>query len=142
MSQDTELIDAPADPGIAAPAPTAEPSPPAEEPTPRAAPRRESHRAHTRRMVHRTRLHLYVVAAVVLLVYVVALATTNSHKVRVDWIFAHSTLPLVWLTLFAAIIGWLLGTLITLVFRMRTRAPRGAVAATDAERSTPTGDPR
>jgi uncharacterized integral membrane protein len=84
----------------------------------------ESHRAHTRRMAHRTRLHLYVVAAIALLVYVVALATTNTHRVRVDWVFAHSTLPLVWLALFAAIIGWLLGTLITLAFRLRTRAPR------------------
>jgi hypothetical protein len=38
-------------------------------------------------------------------------------------VFAHSTVPLVWLTLFAAILGWLLGTLVTILFRRRTRAP-------------------
>jgi uncharacterized integral membrane protein len=81
-------------------------------------------------MAHRTRLHIYAVASVVVLVYVVALATTNTHRVRVDWVFAHSTVPLVWLTLFAAILGWLLGILITMLFRMRTRAPRRQVAET------------
>jgi uncharacterized integral membrane protein len=93
-------------------------SPAVAQPTP------ETRRAHAGRMAHRTRLHVYAVAAVVVLVYVVALATTNTHRVRVDWVFAHSTVPLVWLTLFAAILGWLLGILITMLFRMRTRAPR------------------
>jgi hypothetical protein len=31
---------------------------------------------------------------------------------------------LIWLVLFAAILGWVLGILITAVFRWRTRAPR------------------
>jgi uncharacterized integral membrane protein len=86
----------------------------------------ETRRARTGRMAHRTRLHLYALASVVVLVYVVALATTNTHRVRVDWVFAHSTVPLVWLTLFAAILGWLLGIMITMIFRIRTRAPRRA----------------
>ena len=146
MSQNTapELIDPPADGGTAAPPPPVQASTLAERPpAPPNPPRRESRRAHTRRMVHRTRLHLYAVAAVALLVYVVALATTNTHRVRVDWVFAHSTLPLVWLTLFAAIIGWLLGTLITLIFRMRTRAPSGVpAAAVEIQPSSPAGEPR
>ncbi len=146
MSQNTapELIDPPADGGTAAPPPPVQASTLAERPpAPPNSPRRESRRAHTRRMVHRTRLHLYAVAAVALLVYVVALATTNTHRVRVDWVFAHSTLPLVWLTLFAAIIGWLLGTLITLIFRMRTRAPSGVpAAAAETQPSSPAGEPR
>jgi uncharacterized integral membrane protein len=93
-------------------------------------------------MAHRTRLHLYAVAAIALLVYVVALATTNTHRVRVDWVFAHSTLPLVWLTLFAAIIGWLLGTLITLLVRMRTRAPRRGAVGAQTQPPPPAGEPR
>ena len=97
-------------------------SPPAAQPIP------ETRRARAIRMAHRTRLHVYAVASVVVLVYVVALATTNTHRVRVDWVFAHSTVPLVWLTLFAAILGWLLGILITMLFRLRTRAPRPATA--------------
>jgi uncharacterized integral membrane protein len=91
---------------------------------------RETRRARAVRMAHRTRLHIYALISVLVLVYVVALATTNTHRVRVDWVFAHSTVPLVWLTLFAAILGWLLGILITMLFRMRTRAPRPPAAAT------------
>jgi uncharacterized integral membrane protein len=90
----------------------------------------ETRRARAGRMAHRTRLHVYALAAVVVGVYVVALATANTHRVRVDWVFAHSTVPLVWLTLFAAILGWLLGILITMLFRMRTRAPRQPVGET------------
>ena len=93
----------------------------------------ETRRARAGRMAHRTRLHVYALAAVALLVYVVALATTNTHRVRVDWVFAHSTVPLVWLTLFAAILGWLLGILITMLFRMRTRAPRVPVGETPSQ---------
>jgi uncharacterized integral membrane protein len=138
-----ELIDPPAAAELGATAPPFEPSTPAAQaPTAPTAPPGESHRAHTRRMAHRTRLHLYAVAAIALLVYVVALATTNTHRVRVDWVFAHSTLPLVWLTLFAAIIGWLLGTLITLLVRMRTRAPRRGAVGAQTQPPTPAGEPR
>ena len=145
MSQKTspELIDPPAAAELGATAPPFEPSTPAAQaPTAPTAPRGESHRAHTRRMAHRTRLHLYAVAALALLVYIVALATTNTHRVRVDWVFAHSTLPLVWLTLFAAIIGWLLGTLITLLVRMRTRAPRRGAVGAQPQPPPPAGEPR
>lgn len=82
----------------------------------------ETRRARTRRMAHRTRLQLYAAAAVLLLVYVVALATSNTGKVRIDWVFAHSSVPLIWVMLFATILGWLLGTLLTILFRRRTRA--------------------
>lgn len=85
---------------------------------------RESRRAHASRMAHRTRLHIYSVSAVAVLVYVVALATSNTGRVRVDWLFASMRIPLIWLTVFAAILGWLLGILITMLFRLRTLAPR------------------
>jgi uncharacterized integral membrane protein len=129
-----DLIDPPLAANLAAPTPLPAPSqelatPEAAPPTP-PAPQRggETRRARAVRMAHRTRLHVYALVSVAVLVYVVALATTNTHRVRVDWVFAHSTVPLVWLTLFAAILGWLLGILITMLFRMRTRAPRQPVA--------------
>lgn len=84
----------------------------------------ETRSARYRRMAHRTRLHLFAAASVVVLVYVVALATSNTRRVSVDWVFGHSNVPLVWLTLCTAILGWLLGILITMLFRARTRAPR------------------
>ncbi len=126
-----ELIEPPTPAEIASAAPhddrSTDPSLPAATPPHTVSPAESPHEsrgARTRRMAHRTRLHLYALSAVVLLVYVVALATTNTHRVRIDWVFAHSTVPLVWLTLFAAILGWLIGTLITILFRRRTRAPR------------------
>ena len=57
-----------------------------------------------------------------MLVYVVALAVSNTAHVKVNWVFGSSSVSLVWLVLFAAILGWLLGILITAVFRWRTRA--------------------
>jgi uncharacterized integral membrane protein len=121
----TQLADGAEDPASADAART---QPAAPQPVP------ETRRAHAGRMAHRTRLHLYALAAVAVMVYVVALATTNTHRVRVDWVFAHSTVPLVWLTLFAAILGWLLGILITMLFRMRTRARRTPLGSAKDDR--------
>jgi uncharacterized integral membrane protein len=75
------------------------------------------------RRAHRVRLYLYAFFAVALLVYVVALARSNTHRVRVDWVFGHSSVSLVWLVLLAVILGWLLGLMVAAVFRWRTRAP-------------------
>jgi uncharacterized integral membrane protein len=86
--------------------------------------RRESHRARSGRNAHRIRLYVYALGALAVLVYVVALATSNTHHVRVHWLFGSSSPSLVWLVLSAAILGWLLGILITALFRWRTRAPR------------------
>ena len=84
----------------------------------------ETRGARFSRKAHRGRLHLYAVLAVLVLVYVVALAVSNTAHVTVDWVFGSSSVALVWLVLFAAILGWLLGILITALFRWRTRAPR------------------
>jgi len=91
--------------------------------TPAASADAESRGARFVRMAHRARLHLYAVATVALVVYVVALATSNTHRAKVDWVFSSSSVPLVWLMLFAAILGWLLGIVVTILFRLRTRAP-------------------
>ena len=86
----------------------------------------ESRGGRVRRKAHRGRLHLYAFGAVALLAYVIALGAVNTRHVQVDLVFGSSSVSLVWLVLFAAILGWLLGILITTVFRWRTRAPRAS----------------
>jgi uncharacterized integral membrane protein len=93
-------------------------------PTPQPHPSAETRGARVARKAHRSRLHLYAFLAVVVLVYVVALAASNTGKVTVNWVFGSSSVALVWLVLFAVILGWVLGILVTAVFRWRTRAPR------------------
>jgi uncharacterized integral membrane protein len=84
----------------------------------------ESSRSRVGRRVRRARLYGGAFAAVALLAYVVALAASNSHQVRVDWVFGTSSVSLVWLVTLTAILGWLLGLLLAAAFRWRTRAPR------------------
>jgi uncharacterized integral membrane protein len=93
-------------------------------PTPQPHPSAETRGARVARKAHRSRLHVYALFAVVVLVYVVALAASNTGQVTVNWVFGSSSVALVWLVLFAAILGWVLGILVTAVFRWRTRAPR------------------
>ncbi len=89
-------------------------------------PDRESRSARLGRNAHRTRLHLYAFIAVAVLGYAVALAASNTRHVKVNWVFGSSLMSLVWLVMFAAILGWLLGILITALLRWRTRAPRAS----------------
>jgi uncharacterized integral membrane protein len=84
----------------------------------------ETRGARFARKAHRGRLHLYTLIAVLVLVYVVALAASNTAHVTVNWVFGSSSVALVWLVLFAAILGWVVGTLTTALFRWRTRRPR------------------
>jgi uncharacterized integral membrane protein len=86
----------------------------------------ESRGARFRRKAHRSRLYLNAFGAAALLIYVVALAVSNTHHVKVDWVFASSSPPLVWLVLLAAVLGWLLGLLVATVLRRRTRAPQSS----------------
>lgn len=76
------------------------------------------------RKARRTRFHLVAVSAVLLLVYLVALVVANTRQVELNWVFGSSTASLVWIVLFSAILGWLLGILSSAVFHWRTRAPR------------------
>ena len=85
---------------------------------------RETRRARSRRKAHRSRLHAYAILAVALIAFLVALAASNTAYVKVDWVFGSSHVSLVWLVLFAAILGWLLGLVATGAFHWRTRAPR------------------
>ncbi|HEY3776278.1 MAG TPA: LapA family protein [Solirubrobacteraceae bacterium] len=77
-----------------------------------------------RRVARRTRLHGYAIAAVALVAYLIALAVSNTAHVKVSWVFGASHVALVWLVLFTAILGWLLGLATSARFQWRTRAPR------------------
>src|SRR5689334_14471103 len=88
------------------------------------APGGETRVGRFRRKAHRTRLHSYAIVAVVLVAFLIALAASNTAHVKVNWVFGTSHVSLVWLVLFAAILGWLLGLIATAAFHWRTRAPR------------------
>ena len=77
-----------------------------------------------RRKAHRTGLYLYAFFTVALLVCLVALAVANSHQVEFSWVVGSSLVSLVWIVIFSAILGWLLGIVTSAVFRWRTRARR------------------
>ena len=76
------------------------------------------------RKARRTRFHLYAAFSVVLLVCLVALVVANTRQVKLDWVFGSSTASLVWIVLFSAILGWMLGVASSALFRWRTRPPR------------------
>lgn len=88
------------------------------------APAGETGGARFARRAHRVRLYFYLVVAVGLLVFLVALALANTGHVEVSWVFGTSSVSLVWLVLFSAILGLLLGVIIGALFRWRTRRPR------------------
>ncbi|MBW3603770.1 MAG: LapA family protein [Actinobacteria bacterium] len=62
---------------------------------------------------------MFVLAA--LLIVLVALAVQNTRPVEVSWVFGTSEVPLVWLIIFAAILGWLVGIVTGTVIRHSTR---------------------
>ena len=75
-----------------------------------------------RRKAHRSGLYLYAFFTVALLLCLVALAVANSHQVEFSWVVGSSAVSLVWIVIFSAILGWLLGIVTSAVFRWRTRA--------------------
>jgi uncharacterized integral membrane protein len=85
---------------------------------------------HFRRKAHRGRLYGYAIATVALVAFLIALAASNTARVKVSWVFGSSHVSLVWLVLAAAILGWALGLIASARFHWRTRAPRrgGATA--------------
>src|SRR5665811_704175 len=84
----------------------------------------ETRGARFARKAHRTRLYLYAGAAVVLLVFLIALVLANTGPVKISWVFGASSVSLVWLVLFSAILGLLLGMVLGALFHWRTRTPR------------------
>ena len=91
---------------------------------PSATAERETRRVGSRRKAHRSRLHAYAIATVAVVAFLIALAASNTAQVKANWVFGSSRVSLVWLVLFAAILGWLLGLFLTAAFHWRTRPPR------------------
>ena len=77
-----------------------------------------------RRKAHRIGLYLYAFFIVALLICLVALAVANTDKVEFSWVVGSVRVSLVWIVIFSAILGWLLGIVTGVVFRWRTRARR------------------
>jgi uncharacterized integral membrane protein len=59
---------------------------------------------------------------VVVFVALVALVAENTRSVKVGWISGYSHVSLVYLVLFAAILGWLLGVATSILFGRSTRS--------------------
>jgi uncharacterized integral membrane protein len=85
----------------------------------------ESRRDRSGRLARRGRLYLHALLMAALLVVVVALVGANTRTVEVSWVFGSSRQSLVWIVLATALLGWLLGIVTSVLFRHRTRAPRG-----------------
>jgi uncharacterized integral membrane protein len=80
-------------------------------------PRGESLRRHARR----TWIYTWAAALVALLVILIALVVANTRTVKVSWVFGSTQQSLVWIILVAAILGWLLGIVTSVIIRRRTR---------------------
>lgn len=84
----------------------------------------EARSARLGRQAHHVRLYGYAVALVALLVVVIVLAIANTRQVKLSWVVGDSHASLVWIILVASVLGWLLGIVTSVVFRMRTRRRR------------------
>jgi uncharacterized integral membrane protein len=84
----------------------------------------EARVARLRRHGRRTGLYAWAFLLVTLLVVVVALAVANTRQVKVSWVVGTNHASLVWIILAAAVLGWLLGIVTSVVFRLRTRRRR------------------
>ena len=92
-----------------------------EEARPSASRPPESRSERLRRHGRRGRLYASAVEAVALLVVVVALVVENTRQVKLSWVIGTTHASLVWIIVAAAILGWLLGIITSVIFRLRTR---------------------
>ncbi len=74
-----------------------------------------------KRHAHRTLLYTWLALLIASLVILIALITVNTHQVRINWVFGHSSSPLVWIVVIAAIAGWVAGIATSILLRRRTR---------------------
>jgi uncharacterized integral membrane protein len=84
----------------------------------------EARLARLRRHGHRTGLYAWAFLLVTLLVVVIALTIANTRQVKVSWVVGTTHASLVWIILAAAVLGWLLGIVTSVVFGLRTRRRR------------------
>jgi uncharacterized integral membrane protein len=80
--------------------------------------------ARLRRHGHRTGLYTLAFILVALLVVLIALVIANTRQVKLSWVLGTSHASLVWIIVASAVLGWLLGILTSVVFRLRTRRRR------------------
>ena len=112
----------PGDPITSRPEPA--PAAPA-EPAPATAPGQplETRGSRIKRRAHRTLLYTWLAILVAMLVILVAMIVSNTHQVRVNWVFGHSSSPLVWVVVISGIAGWVAGIATSILLRRRTRRP-------------------
>ncbi|HKI93178.1 MAG TPA: LapA family protein [Gaiellaceae bacterium] len=87
-----------------------------------------------RRRGRRLRLYTTAFAAVALLVVLVALVLDNTGKVKIGWVFGSGRVSLVWVIVASAVLGWLLGIVMGILFRLRTRRRRSSNGVPDPSR--------
>jgi uncharacterized integral membrane protein len=79
-----------------------------------------------RRHGRRTGLYTWAFGLVALLIVLIALVAANTRQVKLSWVVGTGHASLVWIILAAAVLGWLLGIVTSVVFRLRTRRRRPA----------------
>jgi uncharacterized integral membrane protein len=79
--------------------------------------RREQLRRHGRH----TGLYVSAFSLVALLVVLIALVIANTRQVKLSWVAGTGHASLVWIILASAVLGWLLGIVTSVAFRLRTR---------------------
>jgi uncharacterized integral membrane protein len=84
----------------------------------------ESRRARLRRHGHHTALYMLAFSLVALLVVLIALVIANTRQVKLSWVIGGGHASLVWIIVASAVLGWLLGIVTSVVFRLRTRRRR------------------
>src|SRR5579871_2508865 len=77
-----------------------------------------------RRHGHRTGLYALAFSLVALVLVLIALAIANTRQVKLSWLAGSGHASLVWIVLASAVLGWLLGIVTSVVFRLRTRRLR------------------
>jgi uncharacterized integral membrane protein len=90
--------------------------------------------ARLRRHGHRTRLYTLAFSLVALLIVLIALVVENTRQVKLSWVAGSGHASLVWIILASAVLGWLLGIITSVVFRLRTRPRAGSEAAAVSQR--------
>jgi uncharacterized integral membrane protein len=84
----------------------------------------QSRTSRARHIARRTFVHGSTIAVVIVVVLLVILIVENTRSVKVGWIFGYSHVSLVFLVLFSAVLGWLLGIATGILVRRRLRTPR------------------
>ena len=84
----------------------------------------EPRNVRLRRHSRRTGLYTWAFGLIALLVILIALVVANTRQVKLSWVVGTGHASLIWIVVAAAILGWLLGILTGIVFRLRTRPSR------------------